>query len=108
MDCADAAAMAAFYGALLERDVVWRGGSYVVLGRAREGEPLLIFQAVPDPTPGKARVHLDLHVDDVEAVTARAIELGASGGTDVAELGLAWRVLHDPEGNPFCLAAEGG
>lgn len=108
MDCADAEAQAAFYAALLGREVVWRGGAYVVLGAGRRHEPNLILQAVPDPTPGKARTHLDLHVDDLEAVTSQAVGLGATVVGDVAELGLGWRVLHDPEGNPFCLTRDPG
>jgi len=49
-------------------------------------------------------MHLDVHTDDVEAATARAIELGATRGDDVAEHGMTWRVMRDPEGNPFCIA----
>ncbi len=103
MDCADAEAQSAFYAALLDREVVFRAGVYVVVGPSRQHEPNLILQQVPDPTPGKARTHFDLHVTDLAATTAKAIALGATQGADVEELGLSWRVMHDPEGNPFCL-----
>ncbi|HEU0130483.1 MAG TPA: VOC family protein [Mycobacteriales bacterium] len=104
IDCADPAALAAFYAALLDRRVVWEGGPYVVVGRSDPAEPNLVFQRVADPTPGKGRIHLDVHVDDVDAATERAVDLGARRGEDVAELGMSWRVMSDPEGNPFCLA----
>ena len=104
MDCADAAALAAFYAALLDRLVVWDEGAWVVVGRGKPDEPNLVFQRVPDPTPGKAKMHLDVHTDDLAGATERAVSLGARVGTDVAELGMSWRTMHDPEGNPFCLS----
>lgn len=106
VDCVDPEALAAFYAGLLGLEVVWRGGPYVVVGRGRPDAPNLVFQRVPDPTPGKARIHLDVHVDDVEEATRRAVSLGATRGEDVSELGMGWRLMRDPEGNPFCLAAS--
>lgn len=108
IDCADARRLADFYAALLDRTVVMDEGAWVVVARNRErtGEPNLVFQRVPDPTPGKAKAHLDVHTDDLEAVTRRAEELGATRGEDVAELGMSWRTMRDPEGNPFCLAQD--
>ncbi|HVF04252.1 MAG TPA: VOC family protein [Frankiaceae bacterium] len=103
IDCADGERLAGFYAALLGREVVWRGAQWVVVGRKRQGEPQLVFQQLPEPTAGKARMHLDLHTDDVEAATARAEELGATRGLDVSEHGMTWRVMADPEGNPVCL-----
>lgn len=70
--------------------------------------PTLAFQKVPDPTPGKNRLHLDLHVPD-RVETART--LLADGATLVAERTMgdfAWTVLADPDGNQFCLAQEDG
>ncbi|HEY0218111.1 MAG TPA: VOC family protein [Cellulomonas sp.] len=70
--------------------------------------PTLAFQKVTDPTPGKNRIHLDLHVPD-RAATAQ--ELIADGATLVAEQqmpGFCWTVLADPDGNQFCLAQEDG
>jgi catechol 2,3-dioxygenase-like lactoylglutathione lyase family enzyme len=104
IDCADADAQAAFYAALLDREIVWNEGAWVVVGRKEPKEPNLVFQRVGDPTPGKARIHLDVHADDVEEATRKAESLGAVRGDDVAEHGMAWRVMRDPEGNPFCIA----
>lgn len=104
IDCADADAQAAFYAALLDRDIVWQEGAWVVVGRKEPNEPHLVFQRVAEPTPGKSRIHVDVHTDDLAAATRRALDLGATQGDDVSEHGMAWRVMRDPEGNPFCLS----
>lgn len=66
------------------------------------------FQLVPDPTPGKNRVHLDLASADRTAEVERLVGAGASV---VAEHGVegefVWTVLADPEGNQFCVANAG-
>jgi hypothetical protein len=73
--------------------------SVLVLGAA--DLPRLWFQQVPEAKVVKNRVHLDLHVDDLDSEVDRLISLGA-------------RVLHperdglvvmtDVEGNEFCVA----
>jgi hypothetical protein len=65
--------------------------------------PDLLFLKVPDPTPGKNRLHIDLRPDDQEAEVARAEALGArrvdiGQGDDVT-----WVVMADPEGNELCI-----
>lgn len=52
---------------------------------------------------GAARIHLDLHVDDVAAVAAVAVRLGA---TEVADLG--YRILRSPTGFVFCVVPHRG
>lgn len=104
IDCADPHALAAFYAALLDREIVLVEEPYVVVGRRERAEPNLVFQRVADPTPGKSRAHLDVHTPDVDAATEKAVALGATRRDDVTELGMTWRVMADPEGNPFCLA----
>lgn len=104
IDSADAPALAAFYAALLDREVIWDEGAWVVVGRREPKEPHLVFQRVGEPTPGKARIHVDVHTDDLAAATGRALSLGATRGADVSEHGMSWRVMRDPEGNPFCLS----
>ncbi|MCW2661233.1 MAG: glyoxalase [Mycobacterium sp.] len=65
------------------------------------------FQKVPDPTPGKNRVHLDLSAADVDAEVSR---LTAAGATEVGrhQFGenFRWVVLTDPEGNVFCVVRQ--
>ena len=65
------------------------------------------FQKVPDPTPGKNRVHLDFGAADVDAEVSR---LTAAGATEVGRHTFGedyrWVVLADPEGNVFCVVRQ--
>ncbi len=103
LDAHDPQRLAAFYGGLLDLPVVWSGGAFVVLAQPAKAATTMLFQQVPEPTPGKNRAHVDIHVPDLEAATRRAEELGATRERDVHEFDLHWRVMHDPEGNVFCL-----
>jgi hypothetical protein len=65
----------------------------------------LAFQKVGDPTPGKNKVHLDVHTDgDLDAEVARWVEAGATivGKRNVGDF--HWVTLTDPDGNEFCIA----
>jgi Glyoxalase-like domain len=131
-DCADPAALAAFWvralpgyqvqppppgfdswEAFLEEQQVpkedWNSRSAVV----GDG-PRLFFQRVPESKTVKNRVHLDLHagggpavpVEEQRAnVRTEVARLQAHGATFVEEreeLGVVWAVMTDPEGNEFC------
>ncbi len=68
------------------------------------GSPILVFGRVPEGKTVRNRLHLDLQADDMKAEVARLAKLGATlvqernrGPNDV------WTVLHDPEGNEFCI-----
>lgn len=67
--------------------------------------PRLVIQRVPEPAAGKSRLHLDLHVPDIEAEALRAAALGATriDTEPMSEVGAAWIRMQDPEGNIFCL-----
>lgn len=69
--------------------------------------PRLGFQNVPDPTPGKNRLHLDFAAEDVDGEVYR---LTAAGATEVSRHQFSenfrWVVLADPEGNAFCVAGQ--
>ena len=60
----------------------------------------LAFQKVDDPTPGKNKVHLDIHTDDdLDAEVARWT---AAGATDLGTRNagdFSWVTLADPDGN---------
>ena len=63
----------------------------------------LAFQKVPDPTPGKNRLHLDINADDRAAQVELLIAAGAKP-VDEHTLGdFTWTVLADPQGNQFCV-----
>jgi hypothetical protein len=107
IDCPDPRGLAAFYARLLRLRVLESAPDWVVLGR-REGMRELAFQRVepwvpptwPDPDQPQ-QMHLDIRVDDVDAVEALALSLGARRAPGSPELG--YRVFLDPAGHPFCL-----
>jgi hypothetical protein len=68
-------------------------------------EPRLFFQRVPEPKTAKNRVHLDVHVEpERKAVEVdRLVTLGARLVETHDDRGPLTYVLHDPEGNEFCL-----
>ena len=80
-------------------------GEFVAVMRP-EG-PRLGFQKVPDPTPGKNRVHLDFAAQDVDGEVSRLTAAGAAevGRRKFSE-NFRWVVLADPEGNVFCVAGQ--
>ena len=110
VDCADPDRLSAFYRAVLGWEVVDRPDEQSVEigppGQPEKGPvPTLLFQRVPDATPGKNRLHLDLNATDrdQDAELTRLLELGATRA-DVGQTGEeSWHVLADPEGNVFCL-----
>ncbi len=87
-------------------------GRYTALGANREGL-MVVLQRVPEAKTVKNRAHFDLVIDDLDASTARVLELGGDwlGEPDVTHelMGFTWRPMQDPEGNEFCLylMAEG-
>jgi catechol 2,3-dioxygenase-like lactoylglutathione lyase family enzyme len=112
MDCADADAMADFYGRLLGWPVTWRDGGFVLM-RDPAGGTGLSFQAeewyrspVWPEREGQLTkmIHLDIRVDDLDAAVAHAIVAGArlAGHQPREDL----RILFDPAGHPFCRFTE--
>jgi Glyoxalase-like domain len=51
---------------------------------------------------GPARVHMDIHTDDLEAEMARLERLGARRVEQTAQ----WWVMRDPAGLPFCVLPD--
>ena len=104
VDCRDATALSTFWRELLDVEVLAEHPGYVWLKPQREGGFAFAFQEVPDPTPGKNRVHLDLGHDDLDAVDERVSELGGKVLEEHTSPGFVWRVYADPEDNVFCVA----
>ena len=108
VDCRDPEALAAFWAGVLDYRVLSREEGAVEIGpQAGFGgaAPTLVFGPVPDPTPGKVRLHIDLSPTDRDQAEEldRLIRLGATRA-DVGQTGdEGWHVLADPEGNQFCL-----
>jgi hypothetical protein len=59
------------------------------------------FNTVPDPTPGKNRLHLDVDLTSVDELQ-RLLDLGASVVSEPEMHGERWWILADVEGNQFC------
>ncbi|MEH3142292.1 MAG: VOC family protein [Mycobacterium kyogaense] len=101
-DCSNPDALAAWWAdAVGGRVNAEAPGEFVMV--ARDNGPMLGFQRVPDPTPGKNRVHLDLHTTDKEAEVTRLVGLGARETGRHSIAAFDWVVLADPEGNAFCI-----
>ncbi|MEV3903444.1 VOC family protein [Mycobacterium sp. NPDC050551] len=104
IDCAAPERLAAFWGALLDRDQEPGLPGWVQLKPRHDHEPRINFQPVPEAKQGKVRIHLDVTVDSVAPAIQRVLALGGE------ETGQRYEypegivvVLKDPEGNEFCL-----
>jgi catechol 2,3-dioxygenase-like lactoylglutathione lyase family enzyme len=109
IDCADANAMADFYGRLLGWDVTFREQNWALM-RDPAGGTGLSFQAEPgyraptwpeQPAGQDKMLHLDIKVDDLETATAHALASGARLAEHQPQARV--RVMLDPAGHPFCL-----
>lgn len=106
IDAPDASALARFYAGLTGMEVTYDGEHGAAIGG--DGKAV-IFQQVegyvaprwPDPAHPQ-QAHLDIVVDDPDALQAHALELGA---TRLEGGGETWRVFADPAGHPFCLCS---
>ncbi|ODU01403.1 MAG: hypothetical protein ABS81_20760 [Pseudonocardia sp. SCN 72-86] len=107
-DCENPVKLAEFWSAATDRPAEAVAGDEVVMvGRANPGAlPPMMFIRVPEGKTAKNRCHLDLHSADREASVLALVELGAERVEDheIAEFGVRWTVLRDPEGNEFCVA----
>ncbi|WP_067569296.1 VOC family protein [Nocardia acidivorans] len=107
VDCADAAELAGFWAQLLELPVdPDASAQFATVGASAGRSPLLMFIQVPDKTPGKNVVHLDLTAEDLRVEQERAVALGAKHIADFDEYGAIWSTFADPEGNLFDIAIE--
>jgi len=68
--------------------------------------PFMNFQPVEEHKTSKTRLHLDVLVTDLDAEVRRIVDLGGID-TGIREELARGRiaVMHDPEGNEFCLLA---
>jgi predicted enzyme related to lactoylglutathione lyase len=107
LDCADPDALTAFWAAALRWEHLGSAGAYSMLA-APDGQKLLL-QRVSEPKTGKNRMHLDVHVADVDAEATRLEGLGARRLAEKqTEFESTWIVMADPEGNEFCVCDQAG
>ncbi len=101
IDCHDSQLVAAFWMAALGYEVAAQDGTWIKLRDPKGVGPALAIDPVPEEKIVKNRVHLDLKPSGtVEAEVERLEQLGARvarvfPGSHV--------VMHDPEGNEFCV-----
>ena len=102
IDCSDPRRLADFWTALLGVEVLQGDDDFIWLTPQREGGYKLAFQKVPDPTPGKNKLHLDGYHEELPALTARIESLGGAYVEQHTVPGFVWNIYSDPEGNQFC------
>jgi catechol-2,3-dioxygenase len=109
LDAPDIARLATFYTDLAGWTRAYADDEWIALGT--DDGWRIGFQHAPDHVPPRwpdsahpQQAHLDLRVPDLDAATARAVELGAS----LLRKDEAWHTLADPAGHPFdlCLNAD--
>ena len=109
IDCADAGAMAEFYGRLLGWEITHIDDDFILM-RDPDGGTGLSFQARKDyrppvwpekPESQDKMIHLDITVDDLDAAVSHALASGARMAEHQGREDL--RVMLDPAGHPFCL-----
>lgn len=104
LDAGDPAAVATFYSQVLGWDVLHSDGDYAMIG---DGTTSIGFGRLPGYTgPGwpdadaPKRYHLDLYVDDLDKAEQQALALGATKPEGQPNPD-RWRILLDPNGQPF-------
>ena len=106
IDCADPTRLAQFYAAALGWEVTYSDDNYGMV----EGNGIKIgfgriegFRPAQWPDEaGVKRFHFDLQVNDLDEATEILCGIGASQPDFQPGAG-RWRVLLDPDGQPFCL-----
>ncbi|KAD4059852.1 VOC family protein [Arthrobacter yangruifuii] len=106
IDCPDPAALAGFYGALLDwkvkvddhgwADITDTTGQRFAFQRVENYTP----PAWPDQNVPQ-QMHIDMDVDDLDEGEAAVLLLGATKHPH--QPGTSFRVFLDPAGHPFCL-----
>jgi predicted enzyme related to lactoylglutathione lyase len=109
IDCADPAALAAFYQGATGWKITYSDRDFASLGDG-DGTVQLAFARVegyqaPDWPDGDKHLHLDFTVTDLDGAAGELLGIGASRPEFQPGDG-QWIVLTDPEGHPFCLTAD--
>ena len=100
--------LAAFWSAVLGRPLDKGSSEFFASIGGSDGErrePAWYFNKVPELKQAKNRVHIDLVNPDPDAVN-ELVRLGATVIGKHQIPGQRWTVMHDPEGNEFCIAAK--
>jgi hypothetical protein len=74
-----------------------------VIADAEWSWPRLTFQRVLDRREPPSPLHLDVTPADRAEGVAWLVTLGAVEGDTHTDAGFSWTVMHDPDGNEFCV-----
>jgi hypothetical protein len=95
IDAVDPPLLGRFWADVLGLDLQQRESDGMVLLTGPTPQSSVWLSRVPEPVTVKQRVHLDIHVADVDDV----LDLGA---TPLDVDSFRWKVLRDPEGGELC------
>jgi predicted enzyme related to lactoylglutathione lyase len=109
VDCNDPRTVAHFWSSLFECSLIEPGAdraNWFRLQPLGSRGPFMNFQPVAEPKVGKARLHIDVLARDLDSAVDRVLALGGAdtGAREELPRGRI-AVMHDPEGNEFCLLA---
>ena len=107
VDCLDPERLLDFWGEVLGVEAAHRYPDFIFCTPIPGNRIRLAFQRVPEEKVVKNRMHFDVTSPDPESFIARVIELGGSRVADHGDEAFSWTVLADPEGNEFCVTANG-
>jgi predicted enzyme related to lactoylglutathione lyase len=108
IDCADAATLARFWAAALDRTVndgASTAFAAIAANDVTASGPLLMFHQVPEAKTVKNRLHFDLRASGYTEEVERLIALGATTVNEVVSGDNRRTTLADPEGNEFDVVA---
>ena len=110
INCNDIETMTNFWSAALGYLLLGDVGHFRAIASPGNDEPRIILQRVPEPRGETNRLHIDIHVDNIEAEAIRIAKLGARriDATPIDEVGSLWIRMLDPEGNEFCIVEARG
>ncbi len=105
----DTERLAKFWQEILGVGISRQFADFFIWLEPQQGQSVgLAFQKVPDPTPGRNRLHLDTLVEDIDRTRDRIESLGGSHVEDHEMSGFRWSVMADPDDNEFCIAKAPG
>ncbi|MEV0063505.1 VOC family protein [Nocardia sp. NPDC050718] len=108
IDSNNPAELAEFWTAALGYTVLADAGDFIMIAPPGVGfgeGRYLAFQLVPEPKSTKNRMHIDFQTTTRQSEVDRLTALGATVLGEHALPGFGWTVLHDPQGNEFCVVS---
>jgi predicted enzyme related to lactoylglutathione lyase len=102
INCADIETMTDFWSQALGLVPSSRDPDFRVL---RGQQVNLSLQLAKTPISARDQMHLDLYSDDADAQVERLLGLGATKVRENMDPADTYVVMHDPEGNEFCVCS---